>query len=64
MEARSSELGRDISLVELLEQFEAVILCCGSRQSYELHEEWTSIPGVFGAREILYQPSISKRAST
>lgn len=60
---QSSALGHDFSLADLREKFLAVILCFGSRQSHDLQKEWTSIPGVFGAREILYQPSLFEEGS-
>ena len=49
----STEVGKDISASRILKQYDAVVLCCGARQTREVAHVDASMPGVFPALEYL-----------
>lgn len=49
----NAELGKDISLKELKEKYDAVLLCFGANISSKMHIEGEDLSGVYGGNELL-----------
>ncbi len=52
------EVGRDISLEELENDFDAVLLSVGAQQSKKLDIKGSQLPGVMGALDFLYEVNL------
>ncbi|MGI6307096.1 MAG: FAD-dependent oxidoreductase [Dethiobacteria bacterium] len=55
------EVGRDVSLPELQDQFDAILLAVGAQQSRWLRIKGEELPGVAGALEILRDIHLGRR---
>ena len=47
------DVGRDISAQALLDEYDAVILCCGAKKPREIQAEGTSVKGIYFAVDFL-----------